>query len=78
MQLDQHTWFTLRAAMCDGICRPLGTSPELPKTWARYGTQREAAHEHRRALAQRGEDPVAGSSASAVAIGAASCPVHAP
>src|SRR5215470_1859452 len=35
-QLDQETWFTLRPLMCEGICRPLRTSPELPKTWATY------------------------------------------
>src|SRR5215216_3808107 len=38
MQDDQLTWFTDRAAWCDGICRPLVTSPELPNTCAMYGT----------------------------------------
>src|SRR5438067_2688925 len=38
MQLDQLTWLTLFEAMCEGICRPLVSSPELPKIWQRYGT----------------------------------------
>ena len=35
MQLDQLTWFTLLDAMCDGICRPLVSSPAFPKIWQR-------------------------------------------
>ena len=31
----QETWFTLFEAMCDGICRPLVSSPALPKIWQR-------------------------------------------
>src|SRR3954471_23053903 len=38
IQLDQLTWFTLFEAMWDGICRPLVSSPALPKIWQRYGT----------------------------------------
>ena len=39
MQLDQLTWFTLRDAMWEGICRPFVSSPALPKIWQRYGTR---------------------------------------
>src|SRR5204863_9997588 len=38
MQLDQLTGLTLFEAMCEGICRPLVSSPELPKISQWYGT----------------------------------------
>ncbi len=78
MQLDQLTWWTLFEAMCEGICRPLVSSPALPKIWQRYGTsgnpRKSIAPPSRRA----GKIQSLGSSAMAEARVAASCPVQAP
>src|SRR5258708_21695276 len=78
MQEDQLTWFTLRDAMWLGICRPLVSSPALPKTWQRYGTSGKPRSSMAPPSRSAGKIQSLGESAMAEASAAASRPAQAP
>ena len=78
MQLPQETWLTLRDAGWDGICRPLVSSSELPKTWAKKGTNGKPRRSIAPCSRREGKIQSVGSRAKAAPKEEASCPVQAP
>ena len=78
MHDDHETWFTARPEWWLGICRPFSTSPELPKTCAMKLVSGKPRTSITLCSRSAGKTQSSGSMASAVAIGTASCPVHAP
>jgi hypothetical protein len=78
MQEDQLTWCTARLEGWLGICRPLSTSPALPKIWAmkaRSGKPRTSMTPCSRSA---GKTQSSGPSARPVAMGTASWPCALP
>ena len=78
MHDDHETWSTSRPEWWLGICRPLRTSPLLPNTCAMNFVRGNPRTSITLCSRSAGNTQSPGRSASAVAMGTASWPVHAP